>query len=359
MHLCFSITAHGFGHAAISCSVINRIMLNYPHVKISVMTLLSQNYIESRLIGKFDYHNVGHDFGMLMFSAISVDIKNSRTKYQHLYDNWQASVDTEKQLLKAINPDILISNISPISLDAAHQLNIKTASVAPFNWAQIYQAYCLDESYETQTTYQKMNSVYQAVDKCFKPLPFVPLPSGNEITIASINDQPIADLAFLLQQLPADTKKIGLVALGGLAFAIDFKKWPKIKGLHWLVDQEIPAQRTDMSAIKSLNIGFLQLVASSDFIITKPGYGTYCEIASLASQKKIRVMSLVRPDWPETPYLNDFLSRRVPFIEIDKQQLVDQALREVICRLNEINYPDECACEDGAMQMVEKLLSIN
>jgi len=356
MHLCFSITAHGFGHGAISCSVINRVMLRHPLVKISVMTLLPKSYLDARLTHGFDYYQLGSDFGMLMSSAIGVDIKNSQLKYQSLFMNWQSCVDNEKRLLTKIKPDILISNISPISLDAAYQLDIRTASVAPFNWAQIYQSYCLDDNSETQAVYQKMSAVYEAVDQVFKPLPFVPLNDASEITIASINDLPVGDLAFLLQHLPRGTKQVGLIALGGLPFPLDLQHWPEIKGMHWLVDQDIANSRADMTQIKSLNIPFLQLVADSDFILTKPGYGTYCEIAALAKQRKVRVMSLKRPDWPETPYLNHFLSQRVPFIEVEQEQLTGEALRKVIEQLSRITYPEVCACEDGAMQLVELLI---
>ncbi|MCP5078208.1 MAG: hypothetical protein GY951_09165 [Psychromonas sp.] len=355
MHLCFSITAHGNGHGAISCSVINRVIQHYPAVKISVMSLLPKSYLNSRLVGEFDYYNIGSDFGMLMSSPIGIDIENSRIKYQTLFDNWQQCVDYEKVLLSKIKPDILISNISPISLDAAQQLSIKTASVAPFNWAQIYQAYCLDGCADTQAVYQKMSAVYQMVDQVFKPMPFVPLNNGTEIAIASINDQPTTDLPALLKKLPCKTKTIGLIALGGLPFPLDLENWPEIEGLHWLVDQEIPPWRRDMSLIAQLDTPFLQLVAASDLIITKPGYGTYCEIASLAKHKKIRAISLVRPDWPETPYLNKFLSERVPFVEVSESQLRGEELKELLQVVNKFDYPSEKVCKDGAMQLIEAL----
>lgn len=357
MHLCFSITAHGNGHGAISCSVINRVMQHYPEIKISVMTLLPLSYLEPRLMSEFDYYNVGSDFGMLMSSPIGIDVDNSRQQYQVLFESWSQRVEREKRLLIEIKPDILISNISPISLDAAHQLDIKTASVAPFNWAQIYKAYCLNNNVETQAVYQKMNAVYQAVELVFKPLPFVPLNDGNEIEIASINDLPIVDLDSLLKKLPSSVQRIGLIALGGLPFPLDLQNWPKIEGLHWLVDQKIPSLRTDMSQISQLDTPFLQLIAACDVIITKPGYGTYCEVASLAKYKKIRVLSLARPDWPETQYLNQFLSERVPFFEINEKQLNSRVLNGVINKLSQFNYPDEHICEDGAIQLVCTLLS--
>jgi len=359
MHFCFSITAHGNGHGAISCALINRVMQHYPNIKISVMTLLPKSYLDSRLTAEFDYFQIGSDFGMLMHSPIVVDVDKSAKKYQILFDNWQSYVDNEKCILGAITPDILISNISPVSLDAAHQLGIKTASVAPFNWAQIYAAYCLDSSAETQKVFQKMRSVYQAVEQVFKPIPFVPLNDGNEITTASINDQPIADLLSLQRKLPSNVKQIGLIALGGLPFSLDLKNWPQITGLHWLVDQVVPHCRLDMSQIESLSTPFLELVAASDLIITKPGYGTYCEIAALAKHKKIRAISLSRPDWPETVYLNQFLAMRVPFIEIEEIELTGEALATVIQTVNQCDYPDEMMCEDGAMQVVNRLLNIS
>ena len=224
MHLCFSITAHGFGHGAISCSVINRVMLHYPEIKISIMTLLPKSYLDSRLNKGFHYYNVGSDFGMLMSSPIGIDIKSSQAKYQHLFENWQQCVEVEKQWLQEIQADILISNISPISLDAAHQLGIRTASVAPFNWAQIYQAYCLDDTALTQAVYQKMQSVYQAVGQVFKPLPFVPLNDGDEITIASINDHPTGDVSALLKKTAKADKKSWLNCTGRFAFPPRFTK---------------------------------------------------------------------------------------------------------------------------------------
>lgn len=223
MHFCFSITAHGFGHGAISCSLINRLMQHYPNIKISVMTLLAESYLNSRLTGDFDYYPVGSDFGMLMSSPIVIDIENSRYQYQLLFDNWQQCVNHEKQLLSDIKPDILISNISPVSLDAAQQLNIKTASLGPFNWAQIYQVYCLNNTHKTQAVYQKMKTIYGRVEQVFKPLPYVPLNDGHEIAVASINDFPMSDVPLLLAKLPSNTQRIALIALGGLPFSLDLQ----------------------------------------------------------------------------------------------------------------------------------------
>ncbi len=358
MHLCFSISAHGFGHGAISTAVIQRLMQDFPEIKVTVLTLLPKSYLDSRLCGPFTHIAAGHDFGMLMHSPIEVDVTNSRIKYQHLFDNWQQVVDKEVALLEKIKPDCVISNISPVTLAAAMRLNIRTASVAPFNWAQIYQAYCLDaQRKETQAVYQRMLSIYKKVDYIYKPLPSVPLNDVREIEIGSINSQPQGQRQQLLQSLPPGTKKVALVALGGLPVALELSSWPKMPGWHYLVDQPGHLLREDMTQVKDLDLPFLALIGSCDLILTKPGYGTYCEIAALAAQKKIRVLSLTRPDWPETPFLNGFLKARVPFAEVRLAELHGEHLAFVISKLNGLPYPPQQACTDGAVQLVKHLLA--
>jgi hypothetical protein len=358
MHLCFSISAHGFGHGAISTSVIKRLMSHFPKIKITVLTLLPKSYLDSRLCGSFTHIQVGHDFGMLMHSPIEVDVVNSRVKYQHLFANWEQVVEQEMAILKQLQPDCVLSNISAITLDAAMRLGIPTASVAPFNWAQIYARYCLDaQQAETVQVYQQMLNVYKKVDYIYKPLPSVPLAEGNEIHIGSISSLPQQQRQKLLQQLPQGKEKIALVALGGLPISLDLNSWPVIPGWHWLVDQPEEQLRHDMTQIEELDLPFLQLLGSCDLILSKPGYGTYCEIAAIAAQKRVRVLSLARPDWPETPFLNSFLAARVPFAEITLAQLQGQELATAINKLDAQDYPQEQVCEDGAMQLVNHLLA--
>jgi hypothetical protein len=361
MHLCFSITAHGFGHAAISCAVINRVKEKHPNIKITVLSLVSKVYLRSRLKYAFDLIPLGNDFGMLMLSPVEVDLKASALQYLSLYDNWQQAVNQEKQILEQIKPDCLISNISPISLHAAMQLNIPSASVAPFNWAQIYQAYCLEseqpEIKKAKSIYDKMVSIYEQVDFIYKPLPSVPFIQAKEINIASIGHSLPPPSALLLQTLPAGINKIGLVALGGLPIKLDLENWPHITGGHWLVDQYAGQLRDDMSQLTELPFSFLQLLSCCDLILTKPGYGTYCEIAAIDKYQKVRVISLERPNWPETPFLNQFLSARVPFAEVKLAQLSGDSLTTVIKGLDLLDYPQFQVCEDGASQLVSHLLA--
>ena len=356
MHICFSITAHGFGHGAISCSVMNRIMKELPNCKITVLSKLPTSYLNDRIVGEFTHISIGHDFGMLMDSPIKVNVQESRCKYLQLLKNWDSAVELERRCLVDIKPDLLISNISPISLEAAKLLGIETVSVAPFDWAQIYQAYCLDETDLTShQIHKKMSDVYACVDHIFKPMPDVPNINHQEINIGCIASQPEQPSLDLLVDNELYDRRNILFSLGGFAMSVELSQLPQIDGWQWLVDQNVSIPRTDVRHLDDLPFSFLQLLASSDVVITKPGYGSYCEIAALAKYKKVRVLSLTRPDWPETPYLNSFLKLRVPFLEIELRNLEGQSLAQSILELSQLPYPDSLPYEDGAEDLVNYL----
>lgn len=355
MHLCFSITAHGFGHGAISCAVINQFIAQNKNIKITVISAISEAYLTSRIEGKFDLINCSHDFGMEMHSAVKVNAQASAEKYRQLFKDWEKAVEVEKQVLLTLGPDCLISNISPISLAAAQQLKIPTASVAPFNWAQIYWAYCHQEE-NAIAIFNKMKGVYLQTDFIFKPQPSVPFDAcKNEILIDSITSVLGKPNRQLLDLLPTNVKKVGLIALGGLPMSLDLSAWPKLQGWHWFVDQPCESLRDDMTQVNDIDLPFTMLISNSDLVLTKPGYGTYCEIASVAQFKKIRAMSLVRPDWPETPFLNKFLSDRVPFLEVTMQQLNSDQFPLIIEKLIAIPYPEAMPLNNGAEQLAKLL----
>jgi hypothetical protein len=186
-------------------------------------------------------------------------------------------------------------------------------------------------------------------------MPNVPDINHEEINIASIASQPEEAPLSLLAANKLEDKKNILFALGGFPMPIELSQLPEIDGWQWLVDQKVSVQRTDLRHLADLSLSFLQLLASSDVIITKPGYGSYCEIAALAKHKKVRVISLTRPDWPETPYLNAFLKERVPFMEIELSDLEDDRLAKLIQKLCELPYPETLPCENGAEHLVNHL----
>ncbi|MCE2596551.1 hypothetical protein K6Y31_17285 [Motilimonas cestriensis] len=354
-HICFSITHHGFGHGAISCAVMAQLQALAPGIKLTILSTIPLSYFTPRLQQPFDLIPIGSDFGMVMHSAISVDVASSERQYTQLQQEWSAKVAAEQALLANLNPDLVISNISPITLAAAHNLAIPSISICPFNWSQILANYSNDPGL-TNELIPLMDQAYASVVKALKPQPHVPNPKSlNELAIGPICQAGNKQRTALRQALGISLNtKIGLIALGGLSVPMDLSQWPEKSDWIWLVDQASPAARTDMRHYTDTDMAFLDLVFSVDLVITKPGYGTYTELA-LAGTKAI---TLARPDWPETPYLNQFLSQYISCSEIPLEQLVKADFNSLIDKVMATSNPAAPTWHAGASEAADYILKL-
>ena len=113
-----------------------------------------------------------------------------------------------------------------------------------------------------------------------------------------------------------------MVAMGVIDHRLTMEHWPGIAGVRWLVPESWGVRREDVSAIESLGMDFRDVLASCDAILTKPGYGTFAEAACAG----VPVMYVPRGDWPEAPYLVDWLQRHGVAMEVGAGRLRDGAL---------------------------------
>jgi hypothetical protein len=113
-----------------------------------------------------------------------------------------------------------------------------------------------------------------------------------------------------------------LVSTGGIPLDMPLASWPHCPGICWIFTGNIPThQRQDIFTPKELGMRFIDVVASVDAIITKPGYGTFTEAALHCCP----VLYLKRPDWPEQQPLIDWLTSRVPSESLNWQDFQQQS----------------------------------
>ena len=68
-----------------------------------------------------------------------------------------------------------------------------------------------------------------------------------------------------------------LVSMGGIASRLPIERWPRIGGVRWLVEQSWQVGHPDAIVLESLPMNFSDLLASSDALVCKPGYGSFVE----------------------------------------------------------------------------------
>lgn len=112
-------------------------------------------------------------------------------------------------------------------------------------------------------------------------------------------------------------EKLVLVSLGGIASRLPVERWPRIGGVRWLVQGSWQVSHPDAIEIEPLPLDFGDLLASSDALLCKPGYGSFVEAACSG----VPVLYVGPIGWPETPAMVKWLQRHGTCREIPREQL--------------------------------------
>lgn len=301
-HLVVSISGHGFGHVAQTAPVLNQLHEHLPQLRLTVRSAVPLAHLRSRIHAPFRHLQSRGDIGMAMSSALDVRVEESRAAYRTFHADWEARIDDEARLLCELGADMVLSNVGYLPLAGAQRAGIPNAALCSLNWADIYRHYCGDDAIAAQ-----IHSCYANADAFLRTTPGMAmehLPNLAPVApIAAVGSNRRDKLNLYLRL--AQDEKLVLVSLGGIAGRLPIECWPRIDGVRWLVQQDWQVGHPDAIALESLPMNFGDLLASSDVLLCKPGYGSFVEAACSGTP----VLYVRRPDWPESSCLVEWLQR--------------------------------------------------
>lgn len=354
MRLLTAITPHGYGHAAQALVVLNALMERAPDTELHLATTLPKGFIESRLCCPFSYHSRASDFGLKMGSALDIDLAASARAYASQAKLWDSLVEAEMAFLTAVKPDVLLADIPYLPLAAAHKLNIPALALCSLNWAGIYRHYFSDRA-EAEAVLGRLVEAYNSARVFITPEPFMPMPDlSNTQAIGPLARQGVNRRDDINACLGLDAKDtLVLVALGGVQGRLPMERWPRAPGVHWLVQQDWGIDRADCHGIETLELPFIDVLASSDALLGKLGYGTVAECA----MNRIPLLYIPRAGWPEEPHLLDWLESNGAARQVERDQAEAGAIIEPLESLSRqpLSHSTLSAGQDAA---VDILLSV-
>ena len=325
-HLVVSISGHGFGHVAQTAPILNLLHERIPGLRLTVRSVVPLAHLRARIHAPFTHVSSEGDIGMLMSSALDVRLDESRAAYRAFHADWEARVLDEVRLLRALKADFVFSNVGYLPLAGAQRAGIPNAALCSLNWADIYRYYFGVDAIAAQ-----IQSCYANADAFLRATPGMAMSNlTNLMCVAPIATESTNRRTELNQrlQLSADEKLV-LVSLGGIASSLPIECWPRIAGVRWLVQENWQVKHPDALILETLQMNFSDLLASSDALICKPGYGSFVEAASCG----VPVLYVSRADWPESPPLITWLHQhglcREVSREVLEQGMIAEALQEI------------------------------
>ncbi|MCX7193896.1 MAG: hypothetical protein NTY60_09800 [Proteobacteria bacterium] len=322
-HLVVSISGHGFGHVAQTAPILNALHDQCPKLRITVRSSVAAGHLQQRIRAPFTHLQSTGDIGMVMSSALEVDIEKSRAAYQKFHANWNERVAAEAATLKALQADMVFSDVGYLPLAGAQRAGIPNVALCSLNWADIFRHYCGDNliTRQIRNSYADADAFLHATPgMAMSDLPnLIPV---SPIAVLGTNRREELNHHLKLSK----QEKLVLVSMGGIDNRLSVENWPRIDGVRYLVQASWQAKHPDAIDLESLPMNFSDLLASCDALLCKPGYGSFVEAASSG----IPVLYVGRPDWPESPALIEWLQRHGVCREISRQTLERGKFSEVL-----------------------------
>jgi len=298
--------------------VLNALKQRIPELRLTIRCAAPRTLLENLVSSEFEHLCEATDFGMHMASAVEVLLQESAQNYVSFHRDWDSRVAQESELLRKIAPDLVLSNVSYLTLAAASQAGIPALGMCSLNWADIFWHYC-SETPGLEQIHAQMLRAYNSANRFIRLQPAMPMAGLQNLreigTVASKGVNRRAEIDAMLGLEP-DCKLV-LVSMGGMHLQLPMDQWPRISGVRWVVRQSWGVRHPDTIEQEVLGMRYIDVLSSCDALLTKPGYGNFSE----AGVNGIPVLYVSRRDWPEERCLVEWLQQRGRCQEVQRAQL--------------------------------------
>lgn len=328
------ISGHGFGHVAQIAPVLNQLAQTYTQLDLVVASAVSEAFLRSRIHVPFSYVQRQADFGMLMQSALEVDVTASVAAYLDFHANWEARVADEAAWIATQHADAVFCNVAYLPLAAASKLRLSSLAMCSLNWADILLHYA--DSPALNNVQRQIREAYASACGFLRIEPAMDMPWLECHAVGPVADMSQSQRAVIFDRLGVQGNvltKLVLVGMGGINTQINPAQFPCLPDVHWLLPQAWMqgVGRADFHAQEPLHLHFSTLLASSDLVLTKPGYGTFVEAACHG----VPVLYVPRDGWPEQECLITWLQQHGCCQQVAESQLSSgDFAREVFAMLD-------------------------
>ncbi|MFY0992593.1 hypothetical protein [Halomonas sp. C05BenzN] len=323
------ISGHGLGHLSQVSAVLDELYFMSPDLSLTVFTPLPYPVLEDWINIPFHHVYGEHDVGMRMRDALNVDWSASLCSYRELHRGWNSRIDNLSQDLVDYNISLVLSDVPYLPLAAAQEVGIPSVAMCSLNWADVIHHY-----FPRQKLWIDMvRRIYQGANEFLVPEPGMVMPWLNNIKRIGPVGRMGCDRNIQLKKYLdiEETSCLILVGMGGFDQPLNLARWPQQwhgREVYYLIPEISHGQIPNSFIAQDLPFLYVDLIATCEILITKPGYGMFVEAAAAGTS----ILYVERSGWPDVTSLTTWVHRVANAVKISRSVL-DEGLF--------LNYADE------------------
>jgi len=349
-HLFVAVTAHGYGHLAQVAPVIDALRARLPDLRVTLQSTLPAAVVHARL-GTVRHLPQAADVALPMDGPLAVCWDEGLALYEAFEAEYDIHLARQQALLATERPALVLADVPWLPLDAARRFGIPAVALCSLNWYDILAEGPVGARLSPALA-ARLRTVYAAADLFIRPAPSMPMPwLPNARAVGPIAARRPRDPAGLRARLGlAPECQLVLMQFGGTGH-VPLNAAFSLPGVHILTPDAAAATGPNRHLVGGPGLTVLEVLASCDALLTKPGYGTFAEAAC----NGVPVLYARRDDWPETAALVAWLARQVPTRAVTADDL---AAGDIAAPLTELltAAPVAPVAPTGARECAELLL---
>jgi hypothetical protein len=363
----FYVSGHGFGHASRQVEVINALGANASDTRIILRTAVSPSLLRRTLRVDCELRPGPCDSGIVQTTSITHDDARTVEEAVAFYRDWTTRIDREASALAGDRPAAIVGDIPPLAFEVARTLAVPSVAIGNFSWDWIY---------ETHPGFDAAADVLSLIRTAYRHATLalrLPLSGGfewfgNVRPVPFIARRPTRSRADTRRHFGLETsRRVALLSFGGYGLpGLDLSRldclpdWTvvttdRVSGTPAQTGESRGVVRLDERAFENGPCRYEDLVAASDVVMTKPGYGI---IADCIAARTAMVYTS-RGSFREYDVLVSALPRYLRAAFISPAHLVAGRWREALEAASALDPPPERPAVNGATVAAQLVLDVS
>lgn len=327
-----------------------------PQVEFEIFTTVPQWFFHDSLGERFGYHSFASDIGLVQTTPFSEDLPATVAALDQFQRVAHRQISTAAEMLRDQKCQLVICDIAPLGIEAAHSAGLPAVLVENFTWDFIYSGYNGSEP-GFSPHIQRLQLVFSQADLHIQASPVCQL-DFSAAQVEPIARPPLTSREAVRNRLGLNLADHAiLVTMGGIE-----EKYGARQALQRHTDCTFVLPGSADRLLHEQNLILLphhsdfyhpDLVHASDAVIGKLGYSTVAEVYHAG----VPFGYIPRPAFPETPSMAEFALKELAAIEISYPDFLQGSwgdLPERLLAAPKLNHTSSNGADQIAAIILEK-----